>query len=103
MTILVLFFYVLALDIRSEVLIYNGPGTMDVLPLANYLGNILPSYYNIKLVTPQYMSYDTWQSNTALLIIPGGRASPYEEFLNTEAIRKYVYNGGNYLGICAGR
>jgi biotin--protein ligase len=100
--LVLLFFGVLACDIPSDILIYNGPGAMDVLPLARYLENILP-YYKIKQVGPEYMSYDSWQSKTALLILPGGRANPYEQFLNTESMRKYVYNGGNYLGICAGR
>lgn len=46
-----------------------------------------------------------WESNTSLLIIPGGRDIPFHEALKNggnRKIRKYVENGGSFLGICAG-
>ena len=45
------------------------------------------------------------ESDTSLLVMPGGRDIPYCEELNGEGnrrIRHFVDNGGSYLGICAG-
>jgi glutamine amidotransferase-like uncharacterized protein len=47
----------------------------------------------------------SWESKTALLIIPGGRDIFYHASLDgagTDKIRRFVEKGGNYLGICAG-
>lgn len=46
-----------------------------------------------------------WEKETALLVIPGGRDVYYHSALDgkgTERIRRYVEEGGGYLGICAG-
>lgn len=46
-----------------------------------------------------------WESETALLIIPGGRDIPYHQKLfplGIQRIHDYVAKGGSYLGICAG-
>jgi len=46
-----------------------------------------------------------WEKETALLVIPGGRDVYYHACLDgigTEKIRRFVENGGSYLGICAG-
>eukprot|EP00835_Amoeboradix_gromovi_P004277 NODE_324_length_10963_cov_0.175350.p2 type:complete len:535 gc:universal NODE_324_length_10963_cov_0.175350:7003-5399(-) len=39
-----------------------------------------------------------------LLVIPGGRDKPYCELVNSKSdlLLNYMYNGGKYLGICAG-
>ena len=45
-----------------------------------------------------------WQKSTALLIIGGGYDLGYINALKSEGmsmIRKYVEDGGSYLGICA--
>ena len=47
----------------------------------------------------------TWEIATSLLIMPGGRDKPYHAALKGEGcrrIRRFVENGGTYLGICAG-
>ena len=46
-----------------------------------------------------------WESDTSLLIIPGGRDVPFHKSLEgkgNQRIRRYVENGGSFLGICAG-
>lgn len=46
-----------------------------------------------------------WESSTSLLIFPGGRDIHYHEALKgkpNQKIRRYVENGGRYLGLCAG-
>ena len=48
---------------------------------------------------------DPNQNIMKLLIIPGGRDLPYVEHISQECcdlIKKFISNGGSYLGICAG-
>ena len=48
---------------------------------------------------------DPNQNIMKLLIIPGGRDLPYVEHINQDCcdlIKKFISNGGSYLGICAG-
>lgn len=59
----------------------------------------------IEKVTKDYFKLDTWEKQTALIIFPGGKDLPYHEALQGEAlkqIRRFIENGGKYLGICAG-
>ncbi len=47
----------------------------------------------------------SWDLETSLLIIPGGRDIPFHEALKGEGnrrIKRYVEEGGSFLGICAG-
>lgn len=46
-----------------------------------------------------------WEEESLLLIVPGGRDVFYHSALDgagTDKIRRFVENGGKYLGICAG-
>lgn len=46
-----------------------------------------------------------WEDETALLVVPGGRDTPYHNALSGEGnrrIRRFVESGGKYLGLCAG-
>lgn len=46
-----------------------------------------------------------WDQTCQMLLMPGGRDLPYHTALQGEGnrkIRKFVENGGKYLGICAG-
>ena len=48
---------------------------------------------------------DAWHASTALLAIPGGADLPYCERLGgagNASIRRYVAEGGAFLGVCAG-
>lgn len=47
----------------------------------------------------------SWEADTCLIVIPGGRDVYYHEALDPEGtlkIRRFVEEGGSYLGICAG-
>ena len=58
-----------------------------------------------KKVGRHFFLSPNWEANTDLVIIPGGRDIPYDRHLRGEAndrIRRFVENGGSYLGICAG-
>ncbi len=59
----------------------------------------------IKRVDAKALVSTSWEKEIDLLIVPGGRDIFYHAALDgkgTEKIRRYVENGGNYLGICAG-
>jgi glutamine amidotransferase-like uncharacterized protein len=59
----------------------------------------------LKRVDAQFLLNEPWEETASLLIIPGGRDVFYHAALDgagTDKIRKFVENGGTYLGICAG-
>jgi biotin--protein ligase len=64
-----------------------------------------PSKYRIRRMDSKALKSENWEKETALLVIPGGRDVYYHEALDgpgTSKIRKFVEEGGSYLGICAG-
>jgi len=64
-----------------------------------------PSKYRIRRMDSKALKSENWEQETALLVIPGGRDIYYHEALDgpgTSKIRKFVEEGGAYLGICAG-
>jgi biotin--protein ligase len=65
----------------------------------------LASEYLIKRIKAIEILESDWQHDAALLVIPGGIATPYAKLLNGEGnavIRAFVEQGGSFLGICAG-
>ncbi|MFI0435020.1 MAG: BPL-N domain-containing protein [Parachlamydiaceae bacterium] len=63
------------------------------------------SSFSLSLISSREMMETGWESTTDLIIIPGGRDLPYHQALKGEGnqrIRRYVENGGSYLGVCAG-
>jgi biotin---protein ligase len=59
---------------------------------------------SLVFVNASYILNENWESQTSLLVFPGGRDLPYVEKLSgkgTTKIRNYISNGGKYLGICA--
>lgn len=112
---------------RKDILIYNddGVGVNSAYETMDTLRRIIDtSLLKIKIVDSKYINEIDWQDTTRLFIIPGGRARPYYTKLGTiwEAdtvekgktriikeigkgnikIKKFVMDGGNFLGICAG-
>ncbi|MBX3719698.1 MAG: hypothetical protein KF898_08630 [Parachlamydiales bacterium] len=91
-----------------QVLIYADKGVDGgalkqlVRSLKHALG---ASPYELRRVDANILLTENWEESAALLIIPGGRDIFYHAALDgagTERIRRYVENGGKYLGICAG-
>lgn len=87
---------------NTSIKIYCDRGVeQKTLPaLIHELSNWITSYISAKEIL-----HSDWESETSLLIIPGGRDVPFHEALKGEGnqrIRKYVENGGSFLGICAG-
>lgn len=93
----------------KKILIYNGPGTesTDILlsALNDFLNKKNLETFQISFVSADLLCEEIQFKNTKLLVIPGGRDLPYVEHLKPQAmsnIKKYVYDGGSYFGICAG-
>jgi glutamine amidotransferase-like uncharacterized protein len=63
------------------------------------------SRYTLKRMDAEAIKTTSWEADTALLIIPGGRDIYYDAALGAEGarkIRQFVVEGGAYLGLCAG-
>ncbi len=64
-----------------------------------------PSKHTIRRMDSKTLKSQSWEKETALLVIPGGRDIYYHDALDgpgTSKIRAFVEGGGSYLGICAG-
>lgn len=92
-----------------QVLVYSGPG-VSPLSLSHTLLTLslhLLPYYTVQPVSAETLANQPWEPSCALLVIPGGRDSPYVHELTmktrvTRRIKEFVNEGGRYLGICAG-
>eukprot|EP00474_Spongospora_subterranea_P000607 CRZ01065.1 hypothetical protein [Spongospora subterranea] len=91
---------------KPDVLVYSGEGTrkQDVEETVQCFKAHLPKGYNVKEVSAKYLRENDWESTSSIVIIPGGRDKPFTTDLSpvTDRIRKFVENGGNYIGIGAG-
>lgn len=69
------------------------------------LRSLLSPNYTVVPVLPKLLRDEPWPEHTALLVFPGGADLPYCRELNgttNSRIKKYVEQGGRYLGFCAG-
>lgn len=85
-------------------LIYRDEG---VSPLSvRYLSQAFQQHnLAYRLVDASFLIHQNWEQTSSLLVMPGGRDSPYHEALKgkgNQKIRQFVEEGGFYLGICAG-
>ena len=89
-----------------NVLLYSGPGTERNLAYTREcLRKVLGEFYDVLYLTPAQLADEPWTENAAALVIPGGRDLPYVADLAgrpNARIRKWVEEGGRFLGICAG-
>lgn len=61
--------------------------------------------WKVSFISSQEVIHTNWESSTDLFIMPGGRDVPYHLALKgtgNQRIRKFVEEGGAFLGICAG-
>lgn len=87
-----------------KVLIYADEG-VSPFSLQETLNTFREFFSQVELVNHQVLNDAAWEQETSLLIIPGGRDIPYDRLLKgkgTAKIRKFVENGGSFLGLCAG-
>jgi len=92
---------------KFAVLVYNGPGVSasSVQHTVKTLRTLLQPYYIVGELSPAQLLNDPWPNTCALLVLPGGRDTPYQDALGGKGnarIRAFVEAGGSYLGICAG-
>ncbi|KAJ1985692.1 biotin holocarboxylase synthetase [Dimargaris cristalligena] len=90
-----------------NVLVYTGEGAARTCLEHTFysLHQVLGHYYAVIPVTAKTLQDEPWESNTALLVFPGGRDLPYVQHLRgtaNERIRRFIERGGKYLGLCAG-
>lgn len=93
---------------KLNILIYQDEGTDEICVNETLRSLSLvtdPSHFQINIVNSDYLKRTSWENQTKLVVIPGGRSLPYYQKLTAignKKISEYVQNGGNYLGICAG-
>ena len=92
---------------KDTIYIYAGPGASkdSLRHTASAINPFLNASYNVEYILPEQLITDSWETQAALLIIPGGADIPYAQALNgigNQKIRSYVESGGSFLGICAG-
>ncbi len=61
--------------------------------------------FQIQTVDHRFFLEPDWEEKAALIVMPGGRDIPYHTRLQGSAnkrIKRFVQEGGSYLGICAG-
>ncbi len=91
-----------------NILVYvdEGAGPQSVRLLFKSLKSLeLHQTFNLQRTNARELTHENWEEHACLLIFPGGRDTPYHQLLSGEAnrrIRRFVENGGAYLGICAG-
>lgn len=63
------------------------------------------SEWKASTISAEEIINSTWEDDTELLIIPGGRDVEFHQALTgqgNEKIRSYIEKGGSFLGLCAG-
>lgn len=103
----ILSFVIINSAMASDVLIYADDGAYEICinNTEESLRFELSDGYEIRRVYACELVNDEWLERTALLVFPGGIASRYAQKLNgkgNQNIRKFVEDGGNYLGFCGG-
>lgn len=72
----------------------------------NAISNVLQPYHKIKIFTKHKIPYDNFFNDVDLVLFPGGTgdATKFDTVMKNHKtkIRRYVANGGRYLGICMG-
>ncbi|KAI8341457.1 biotin-protein ligase [Chlamydoabsidia padenii] len=90
-----------------NILLYQDRGTAPNSVRQTYqsLKSLVGHAYDIIHVNAQVLRTEPWETHCAMLVIPGGRDLPYCQDLQgmtNQRIRRFVENGGRYMGICAG-
>ena len=91
------------LELRN-ILIYCDEGVSRV-----FLSDLIDLFpcFNVELVNSDVLLHESWEPNTRLLIIPGGRDLPYLDKLGLQfgdRLRNFLesYTNVSIIGICAG-
>lgn len=87
-----------------KILIYGGDG-VSAFSLSETLKVFRAISKHVEVIDHHFLNKKEWEKETKLLVFPGGRDIPYDRNLKgkgTTKIRKFVEEGGSFLGICAG-
>ncbi|EDR25038.1 hypothetical protein, conserved [Entamoeba dispar SAW760] len=90
----------------NTIRVYNDIGT-SVLCVHNTI-QLFHHFFpcaNVFKISSSEIKTNKWIESTDLLVIPGGEDLPYLDKLQIdgiELIKSFVFNGGKFLGICAG-
>ncbi len=92
---------------KTNICIYAGPGVSkdSQAHTEHMLHQFVGCRYQIHFLEPDEVKSGDWCQNAALFVLPGGADIPYVRRLTPQAnliIRKFVQEGGSFLGICAG-
>lgn len=92
--------------VMFTVLVYADRGTSPrfVRAVLSSVRQLFPSAA-VRPVFASELVKPGWESSTAAIVFPGGRDIPYLEELRgagNARIRRYVHDGGVYIGFCAG-
>ncbi len=92
---------------KSVVYVYDDEGVdhTALRQAVHTLKTALPKGFQLKTIHAADVIDGRWTENAALLVMPGGADLPYAKRLNGKGnanIKRYVANGGAYLGLCAG-
>lgn len=87
---------------KKNIYLYSddGAGDFSLFCARSYFKD-----HNISCVTAAQIIEEGMPESVDIFIMPGGADRPYARKLNgkgNDIIRRYVENGGTYLGICAG-
>lgn len=90
-----------------KILIYAGRGTspQSLLHVQRTFGRLFGSCYDVATIDAASLNHDPWEANCKCLVMPGGRDLPYVADIRASTlskIRSWVYDGGVYVGFCAG-
>ena len=91
----------------STIYIYSDQGVSQesLTQTIHTMSFLFGSKYSIQKIDARQVIQGTWRKDAALFIMPGGADLPYVKALagqGNQEIKKYVEQGGEYLGICAG-
>jgi glutamine amidotransferase-like uncharacterized protein len=93
--------------VKNTIYLYagEGAGKQSLAHVRYTIDSLLGKKYNVTEIQPEEVTTIDWERNAACFVMPGGADIPYQTRLHprgNERIKKYVENGGSYLGLCAG-
>lgn len=92
-------------DARPAAYVYAGEGAGSRSVLSAVEALQLATTLHVQTISAEATIQGNWTDHAALLVMPGGADLPYCRCLNgigNQVIRRFVQQGGAYLGLCAG-
>lgn len=92
---------------KSVIYVYNDEGVSaeSLKQLLHTLKSSTANQYKIRTINAKQVINGHWTQHAVLFVLPGGADIPYTKKLagkGNRVIKRFVQNGGRYLGVCAG-